>query len=174
MHNSSEELMQRTRNIALCVAAGALLSSVSTAVPAVAAPSSPACKNVSLSWAGGTAKPGGGSDQQETAGVQVKNSGDDTCSLLGAPSVMLTTNGAPETLSQQPGGNSVNLAPGKTARFTITFLGDSGKNGNEIIRPDQAVVTLPGGTAKTLTWQWGSVTRQEAASHPGNFVSPIT
>ncbi|MFI1069562.1 DUF4232 domain-containing protein [Streptomyces puniciscabiei] len=165
--------MQRTRNIALCVAAGALVSSVSAADPAVAAPGSPACKNVALSWAGGTARPGGGSDQQETARVRVKNSGGSTCSLLGAPSVMLTTNGEPETLLQQPGGNTVNLAPGKTATFTITFLSDSGKNGNEIIRPDQAVVTLPGGTVKALTWQWGSVTRQEAASHPGNYVSPI-
>ncbi|MEU2716994.1 DUF4232 domain-containing protein [Streptomyces sp. NPDC007205] len=166
--------MQRTRNIALCVAAGALVSSVSAAAPAVAAAGSPACKNVTLSWAGGTAKPGGGSDQQETARVQVKNSGGSTCSLLGAPSVMLTTNGQPETLLQQPGGNSVSLAPGHTAKFTITFLSDRGKNGNEIIRPDQAVVTLPGGTVKTLTWRWGAVTRQEAASHPGNFVSPIT
>jgi hypothetical protein len=166
--------MQRTRNVALCVAAGALTASVAAAIPAVAAPGSPACKNVALSWAGGTARPGGGSDQQETARVQVKNSADRTCSLLGAPSVMLTTNGEPETLSQQQGGNSVNLAPGKTAKFTITFLSDSGKNGNEIIRPDQAVGTLPGGTVKTLTWQWGTVTRQEAASHPGNFVSPIS
>ncbi|MGJ5755780.1 uncharacterized protein DUF4232 [Streptomyces puniciscabiei] len=165
--------MQRPRNIALCVAAGALVSSVSAAVPAVAVPGSPACKNVALAWAGGTARPGGGSDQQETARVQVKNSGGRTCSLLGAPSVMLTTNGAPETLLQQPGGNSVNLTPGRTARFTITFLSDSGKNGNEIVRPDQAVVTLPGGTVKTLTWKWGGVTRQEAASRPGNFVSPI-
>jgi hypothetical protein len=166
--------MQRTRNIALCLAAGAFVSSVCTVVPAVAVPGSPACKDVTLSWAGGTAKTGGGSDRQETARVQIKNSGDHTCSLLGAPSVMLTTNGAPETLSQQSGGTSVSLGPGRTAKFTITFLGDSGKSGNEIIRPDQAVVTLPGGTVKTLTWQWGSVTRQEAASHPGNFVSPIT
>ncbi|MFH9672342.1 DUF4232 domain-containing protein [Streptomyces sp. NPDC017405] len=167
--------MQRVRNIALCVAAGALVSSLSTAVPAGAVPGagSPACKNVTLSWAGGTARPGGGSDRQETARVQVRNSGDRACSLLGAPSVMLTTDGPPETLSQRPGGDSVHLAPGKSARFTITFLSDAGKNGNEVIRPDQAVVTLPGGTVKTLTWLWGGVTRQEAASHPGNFVGPI-
>ncbi|MEU7428273.1 DUF4232 domain-containing protein [Streptomyces sp. NPDC040750] len=165
--------MQRTRKIALGVAASALISSVPAAVPAAAAPSSPACKNVTLSWVGGAAKHGG-SKRQETVGVQVKNTGDHTCALLGAPSVMLTTDGEPETLLQRPGGNSVDLAPGKTAKFNVTFLSDNGKNRNEIIRPDQAVVTLPGGTVKTLTWKWGSVTRQEAASHPGNFVSPIT
>ncbi|MFG2638964.1 DUF4232 domain-containing protein [Streptomyces sp. NPDC048362] len=165
--------MQRTRKIALGVAASALISSVPAAVPAAAAPSSPACKNATLSWVGGTARHGG-SKRQETVGVQVKNTGDHTCALLGAPSVMLTTDGEPETLLQQPGGNSVALAPGKTAKFNVTFLSDNGKTGKEIIRPDQAVVTLPGGTVKTLTWKWGSVTRQEAASRPGNFVSPIT
>ncbi|CAL9325621.1 DUF4232 domain-containing protein [Streptomyces sp. SudanB182_2057] len=166
--------MQRIRRIALCVAAGSLVSSVSAAVPATAAPGPPACSQVSLAWAGGSAKPGGGSDRQETALVRVKNSGDRACSLLGAPSVMLTTNGVPETLSQQSGGDLMNLAPGATAKFTITFLSDSGKNGNEIIRPEQAVVTFAGGTVKTLTWRWGDVTRQEAASRPGNFVSPVT
>jgi Protein of unknown function (DUF4232) len=166
--------MQHTRTIAACVAVGALVSSVSAAVPAAAALGSPACKNVTLSWGGGTARPGGGSDRQETAVVKVKNTGDRGCALLGAPSVMLTTNGEPETLSQQPGGSTVNLAPGRTAKFTITFLSDSGRHGNQVIRPDQAVVTLPGGTVKTLDWKWGQVTRQEAASHPGNFISPIT
>ncbi|WP_405445768.1 DUF4232 domain-containing protein [Streptomyces achromogenes] len=166
--------MQRIRNTALGVAAGTLLAAVSTAVPATAAPGSPACDHVAVSWAGGSAEPGGGSDRQETALVRVKNSGNHACSLLGAPSVMLTTNGVPETLSQQPGGHLVDLAPGATAKFTVTFLSDSGKNGNEIIRPEQAVVTLPGGTVKTLTWTWGDVTRQEAASRPGNFVSPIS
>ncbi|MEU3526393.1 DUF4232 domain-containing protein [Streptomyces sp. NPDC038707] len=166
--------MQRARNLARWVAAGALATSVAVAVPATAAPGSPACDHVALSWAGGTAEQGGGSDRQETARVQVKNTGDRACSLLGAPSVELTTNGVPERLLQQRGGHSVDLAPGRTATFTITFLGDTGKNGNEIIRPDQAVVTLPGGTVKTLTWRWGSVTRQEAASRPGNYVSPVT
>jgi hypothetical protein len=166
--------MQRVRNLARWVAAGALVSSFSVAVPAAAVPGPPACEHVTLSWAGGTARQGGGSDRQETARVQVRNTGDRACSLLGAPSVELTTDGVPETLLQQRGGDGVSLAPGRTATFTITFLGDTGKNGNEIIRPDQAVVTLPGGTVKTLTWLWGGVTRQEAASRPGNYVSPIS
>ncbi|MEU7052773.1 DUF4232 domain-containing protein [Streptomyces lavenduligriseus] len=165
--------MQRVQNLARRVAAGALVSSLSAVVPAAAVPGSPACEHVTLSWAGGTAKQGGGSDRQETARVQVKNTGDRACSLLGAPSVELTTDGVPERLLPQRGGAGVDLAPGRTATFTITFLGDTGRNGNEIIRPDQAVVTLPGGTVKTLTWRWGSVTRQEAASRPGNYVSPV-
>ena len=165
--------MQRIRNIAVCVAAGTVVTGVAATFPAEAAPGAPACKNVALAWTGGTTA-SGGSDRQEKAGVRIRNTGDHACSLLGAPSVMLTANGRPERLFQQPGGNSVKLAPGRTAKFTITFLSDSGKNGNEIIRPDLAVVTLPGGTVKTLKWKWGSVTRQEAASRPGNFVSPIT
>ncbi|MEG8277526.1 hypothetical protein [Streptomyces sp. AHA2] len=73
----------------------------------------------------------------------------------------------------QCGGADATLNPGTSARFTMTFL--SGKIDDNVIDPGVAAITPPGNTqAKELRWKWGMVQKQEAATHPLNYVSPLT
>lgn len=180
-------MLQRNHHKLLAAVTGALVTSVAVAVAVPAAATSTprhtataACKasDIALSWgAGGSAKPGGSGDQQETAVVQLKNTGHHACTIKGIPDVVLTRGSQSETMfEQEETAHNVTLSPGGTAKFTITFLSDTGKYGNKIIRPDKAVITLPAmsSPAKTLPWKWGAVSQQEAASHPGNYVSPIS
>ncbi|MER7112524.1 DUF4232 domain-containing protein [Streptomyces sp. NPDC000229] len=160
-----------------------------TTAPALAAnqPSavqSTPCRTSSLAldWtSGGTAKPGGtNTEDQVNAFVAVKNTGSGACTLRGYPKVTLKmgteTQGVetetffPQT-SEKP--KTVRLNSGASARFTVTFL--SGKESDDnIIDPGVAAVTLPGNTkAKELRWWWGPVQKQEAATHPGNYVGPV-
>ncbi|MBT2480089.1 DUF4232 domain-containing protein [Streptomyces sp. ISL-94] len=159
-----------------------------TAAPALAAtqPSAvqPApCRtaDLSLDWtSGGTAKPGGrNTEEQVNAFVAMKNTGSSACTLQGYPKVTLkmgteTQGVETETFFEQESEKpkTVTLNAGATARFTMTFL--SGRSDDNIIDPGVASVTPPGNTkAKELRWMWGPVQRQEAATHPLNYVSPV-
>ncbi|MDG4858229.1 DUF4232 domain-containing protein [Streptomyces sp. T-3] len=144
--------------------------------------------DLALDWAsGGSAQPGGKDTAgKDTAGRQVdvlvamKNTASHSCTLHGYPKVTLemgteTRGVVTETFqdqkAQQP--KTVTLAPGGTARFTLSFISakDSDK---DAIAPGVADITPPGNAeAKQLRWNWGEVARQEAATHPGNLVSPV-
>lgn len=74
---------------------------------------------------------------------------------------------------------TVRLAPGGTAHTTITFLSpdpaSAGQPGSVVWVPTQAVVTPPDEThSKTVTWTYGPVLRQDAATHPGTYIGPVT
>ncbi|MBT2440084.1 DUF4232 domain-containing protein [Streptomyces sp. ISL-36] len=161
-----------------------------TATPASAAtqpsavqPAPCQTSNLALDWTdSGTAQPGG----RDTAGRQVdtivsmKNTGSRACTLQGYPGVTLkmgteTQGVITETFFPQKSEKPkvVKLNPGATARFTVTFL--SGKETDDnIIDPPIVAITPPGNTkAKELRWWWGPVQQQEAATHPGNYVSPV-
>ncbi|MGW0315732.1 DUF4232 domain-containing protein [Streptomyces flavidovirens] len=150
--------------------------------PSTVQPAPCRTSNLALNWtSGGTAKPGGThNEEQVNAFVAVKNTGPGACTLRGYPKVTLKmgteTQGVqtetffPQT-SKKP--KTVKLDSGATARFTVTFL--SGKESDDnIIDPGVAAITPPGNTkAKELRWLWGQVQKQEAATHPGNYVSPV-
>ncbi|MFF8844179.1 DUF4232 domain-containing protein [Streptomyces sp. NPDC015127] len=160
-----------------------------TSAPALAANQLPAvqevpCRtsNLALDWtSGGTAKPGGtNTEEQMNAFVAVKNTGSGACTLRGYPKVTLKmgteTEGVqtetffPQT-SEKP--KTVKLNSGETARLTVTFLSGKASDDN-IIDPGEADITPPGNTeARELRWLWGPVQKQEAATHPGNYVSPV-
>ncbi|MEV3987499.1 DUF4232 domain-containing protein [Streptomyces sp. NPDC049837] len=175
------------RRAALLVAG--LMAASLTPAPAIAASPAAAgqpgpCKARALapSWApGGTAKPGGVPGEQVTAVVALKNTGSRACTVHGYPKVVLkmgteTAGVQTETFREQTSvrPKPVTLAPGASARFTLTFL--SAKESEEnVIVPGVAEITPPKGkTSKQLKWHWGPVLRQEAATHPGNFVGPVT
>lgn len=137
--------------------------------------------DLSLAWApGGTAKPGGtDTEEQVTAVVSLHNTGSRTCTLRGYPKMTLemgteTEGVQTETFfsqrSQTP--RTVTIRPGSTARFTLYFL--AGKADDNVIDPGVAAITPPANTSsKQLRWPWGLVQRQEAATHPLNYVSPV-
>ncbi|KUL37902.1 hypothetical protein ADL22_19895 [Streptomyces sp. NRRL F-4489] len=187
---------------AAAVAAAGILTttaapSLAAGLSAATAPP-PRCASsaLALSWApGGTARPGGVPDEQVTARVAVENVGSHSCTLRGYPGVTLKrsesvvsrersrthrqtrtqartqTETLRDQLSVKP--ETVVLAPHKSARFTLTFLSSRAHEEN-VIDPREAVVTLPDTTGShVLTWRWGPVLRQESATHPGNYVSPV-
>lgn len=180
--------MTRVHGRTAALIAVGLLTATTTAAMAADDPEAgrPAgCRtgDLALDWtSGGSAQPGG----KHTAGRQVdvlvamKNTASHSCTLHGYPEVTLemgteTRGVVTETFqdqkAQQP--KTVTLAPGSTARFTLSFI--SAKDSDEnAIDPGVADITPPGNTkAKQLRWNWGEVARQEGATHPGNLVSPI-
>ncbi|MFF5446487.1 DUF4232 domain-containing protein [Streptomyces sp. NPDC012888] len=174
------------RRRTLCGAAVALTALVAaaspaaTAGPAAAAPP-PACpgQNLRTTWDGsGTARQGRPSGEQETAVVRVTNDGDRPCVLDGHPDVTLRAGGQ-DTESLRPDGRTgrpVTLAPGGAAYFEVVFLSETADPA-QAITPADMRVRLPGrgtGPETTLPWPWGPVTRQEAATHPGNYTGPVT
>ncbi|MEV1055525.1 DUF4232 domain-containing protein [Streptomyces sp. NPDC049887] len=156
----------------------ALAAPVVSAAPAAAAPPPPCLtSDLSLSWApGGTAVSGGTEPgSSRTAVVALRNAGEATCLLDGFPKVTLAQGATTENLVDQRSvsHSAVTLAPGASARFTLTFRqGQSGEDG--VIEPVTAIVTPPNNTASThLRWRWGPVAEQESADPPRNFVGPV-
>lgn len=171
------------------VVVAALLATTTAPAAAATSPSAAAepvrCRtsNLALDWtSGGSAEPGGRHTEgrQVDVFVSMRNTGSHVCVLRGHPAVTLqmgteTEGVVTETFSpltsQQP--TTVRLAPGATARFTMTFLSVKESDDN-VIDPGVAVITPPGNNrAKQLRWWWGPVQQQEAATHPGNYVSPV-
>lgn len=72
------------------------------------------------------------------------------------------------------------LGPGRKATATLTYLTDTpgsvGSQGSKGWIPTQIITTPPGDTHQLLTpWTLGdTVVRQDAATHPGTFVGPLT
>ncbi|MEV8536374.1 DUF4232 domain-containing protein [Streptomyces sp. NPDC051211] len=181
-----------SRPHALCgttVALAALLASAApasagavgeaTAAPVPAPTAQPVCpgRDLDMSWdTSGAAKEGRPSGQQETAVVRVTNQGNRPCVLTGHPEVTLRAAGR-DTESLRADGRAeapLTLGPGRAASFEVVFLSETAEPA-QAITPVRMSVRLPGtGAEATLPWRWGPVTRQEAATHPGNHVGPLT
>ncbi|GAU65832.1 hypothetical protein SSP35_02_01990 [Streptomyces sp. NBRC 110611] len=165
---------------------GAVTLAVALALPAVgaagtgapaAAPPKCSAQQLTLSWAGtGTAKRGG-TGNQDTAVVRVHNDDRMSCTLMGYPGVTLKAKAGrdTETLRETPRAKprTVTLGPGKDTTFTIVFLSEK-EEPRQAIEPNKVDITLPGiSKPVSLEWTWGPVTRQEAATHPGNYVGAV-
>ncbi|HEY5835669.1 DUF4232 domain-containing protein [Streptomyces sp.] len=120
---------------------------------------------------GGAAAPDVTSDQQQTAGVAVRNSSGHACVVGGFPGVDLrsgTTRWSLSRASQEY--DRITLRPGGTTDFPITFLPEPKGSWT----PSTVTVTPPDETtSKTLRWPWGPVLLQDGATHPGTYVGPI-
>lgn len=72
---------------------------------------------------------------------------------------------------EQP--STVRLDPGGTAQTVLNYLSPDGTG--EQWLPDHALVTPPDEThSVSLPWSFGPVLRQDAATHPGTFLHPVT
>ncbi|QES45023.1 hypothetical protein DEJ49_32110 [Streptomyces venezuelae] len=168
-----------TRTTALAAAAAVAAPMALLAAAGNASAATPTCRTDQLkaSWTDkGTAKSDSPTGEQEMAVVELKNSGSETCTLKGQPGVTLTQKGQDsETLRESSKSKEklVSLDPGKSTTFTLVFLSekDEPKQG---FTPETAVVTPPGNKDTVdLPWKWGPVTKQESATHPGNWVGPV-
>ncbi|MGV9884426.1 DUF4232 domain-containing protein [Streptomyces sp. NPDC003006] len=167
--------------VSACILATTITPAWTASRPATEQPAPCRTGNLALDWTtGGTANPGGShTEEQVTVFAAVKNTGSDACTLRGYPKVTLrmgteTRGVETETFMQQVSKKptTVTLDSGASARFIVTFL--SGKPSDNIIDPGVAAITPPGTTkAKELPWRWGLVQKQEGATHPGNYVSPV-
>ncbi|MFI1677815.1 DUF4232 domain-containing protein [Streptomyces sp. NPDC020607] len=169
-----------TRTTALAAAAAIAAPVGLLAGAGSASAAAPTCRTEQLraSWSDkGTVKSGAPTGKQEKAVVELKNSGSETCTLKGQPDVTLTQKGEDSETLRGSGAKAeeklVALDPGKSTTFGLVFLSekDEPKQG---FTPGTAVVTPPGSKSSLdLPWKWGPVTRQEAATHPGNWVGPV-
>jgi hypothetical protein len=134
--------------------------------------------DIGYSWAtGGDAVPDPHSTEQQSAFVVLTNTSAHTCVLRGFPGVDLVNSGKQWSLirdSQSP--HTIPLVPGASTQVTVTFLPWSA-NGNVAsnnFAPTTLVITLPNETKSyDLPWRWGHVLLQDAATHPGTYISPV-
>lgn len=172
-------------------------STPATSTPATSTPSSPAgsasatptahptpaattrCHTSDLSAALG-AKAGTG---QTTVPVVYTNTSGHTCTMYGFGGVDLhgpqyPTYGPVYSLPrQQAAPLKVTLAPGGHAHVTITYLLNRGQAArSQPWRPAYLLITPPDETTSLrVAWTTGdAVVRQDGATHPGTYISPVT
>ncbi|TCK22376.1 DUF4232 domain-containing protein [Pseudonocardia endophytica] len=114
-----------------------------------------------------------GGSQRRTAVVWT-NSSDRACTMTGFGGVDLAGPNDPmgpvfSLRRQEAAAEPVRLAPGGTAHTTITWLSDGGWT------PTTIRATPPDETrSASLAWPGGPVLRQDGATRPGTYISPVT
>jgi len=169
--------MRFRTSVAVLVAAGSIVAGCNSA----AAAASPAptrtstCQTAHLRYAFGARS---GSSSQRTQQVVLTNKGPSACTLSGFPGVDLvgTVNGQQNyrwPLERQVVRYSkVTLKPGGRAHFDLIYLPAAAGDGTDIA-VDKLVITPPDDFAHAeLTWHQ-PVLLQDAATHPGTYISPV-
>jgi hypothetical protein len=127
-----------------------------------------------------------GQEPKEVSGqghvtVTLTHKGTAPCSLNGFPGVALKSSSGltwslPRQTSVKP--RALTLDPGGDAYFRITYLSyqSEGNSRGSEFRTTTFTLTPPGETrGKELKWPHGTtLLHQEAATHPGTFVGPVT
>jgi hypothetical protein len=141
-----------------------------------ASPSSPC--DLTLKFGGRSQGPSG---QFHINLVFVNNTDDAPCRLTGFPEVELIGPvypifGSIYELPDQAGrSQAVMLRPGQSAHALLTWLPAS--SGNRRWVPGYIRVVVPTNRGPSLPmalpWRYGSVLRQDAATHPGTYIGPI-
>ncbi|MEU3464237.1 DUF4232 domain-containing protein [Streptomyces sp. NPDC006733] len=141
----------------------------------------PRCRTADLKAgfdAAGGAAPDMGSTQQTRASVYFTNISRHTCSLIGFPGVDIIgdrdTDGTWSLTRSSIAPTKILLKPSNTTSFSITLLPTT-LPAAESFQPALVRITPPDEeTPFSLKWPWGgSITRQDAATHPGTFVNPM-
>ena len=130
--------------------------------------------DLAFSWvSGGQAAAGGGADQK-AAVVGLRNTSGHACAMRGYPGADLVNSGTQWSLVRQSAQvRTVTLAPGASARFTITYLPEAGSDSGAF-RATTVVITPPNQRSSfDLPWKWGAVQLQDGATHPGTYVGPV-
>ncbi|MEU6558853.1 DUF4232 domain-containing protein [Nocardia nova] len=163
-------MMKRTLAVA-AVAVPAIF-----AVPAVGSAQTPVC---SADMVNATTQQDGAPspDGQNKLRIVLTNTSAQSCLVQGYPGVDLTGPDDPAfgpTYSlprQETGFAPVEVAPGAAVASELTYL----SGGPQGWTPTTIVVTPPDTTTQLqVPWpQAGSVSRQDAATHPGTFIGPL-
>jgi hypothetical protein len=133
------------------------------------------CQPADLSVALGAKSGGTG---QQTLAVELTNTGSSACTMEGFPGVNLVgaangqQNYAWPLVRTSARYSKVTVQPGGTAHFDLTYLpGVSGDGTN--ITVVKLVITPPNATMQTAAPWHQSVLLQDAATHPGTYISPV-
>ncbi|MCX5200446.1 DUF4232 domain-containing protein [Streptomyces sp. NBC_00237] len=127
--------------------------------------------------------PGGEATAQAQGKVTITltNKGTAPCSLKGYPGVdLMSSPGDTWSLTRQTSvkPKALTLDPGGDAYFTITYLPYSAEGNSKDAEFKAATITLtpPGETeSKDLPWPHRTpLLKQDAATHPGTYVGPVT
>ena len=169
-------LFAASRWIATLVAAGCLVSIGNAATPTAAGRPVPC--DLTLRY---------GPQSEARSGqfhlnlIFANNPGDTPCRVFGFPDVELIgpaypTFGSIYVLPDQAGtSQSVMLRPGQSAHSLLTWL--RGPSSGHRWTPGYIRVVVPtnrgGSFAVALPWRYGSVLRQDGASHPGTYIGPV-
>ncbi|WP_227999003.1 DUF4232 domain-containing protein [Nocardia australiensis] len=145
-------------------------------VPAISSAQPPICSAEMLN---ATTQQDGppSSNGQNMLRIVLTNTSPQTCLVQGHPGVDLTgpdhpTFGPTYSLPRQEAGFApVTVAPGAAVSSELTYLAD----GPQGWTPTMIVVTPPDTTTQLqVPWpQAGSVSRQDAATHPGTYIGPL-
>ena len=144
-------------------------------LPTPSARTSGGGQTASLGYALGAAS---GTSSQRTQVINLTNKGSSACTLDGFPGVNMVgaANGQQDytwsLVRQSVSYSTVTLQPGGTAHFGLVYL--PGTSGNTNIAVTKLIMTPPNDyTQAELTWSQ-SVVLQDAATHPGTYITPVT
>jgi hypothetical protein len=161
-------------------------ATASAAAPAAAQPTgssssqpgqaagSTTCQAAELSYGLGAAT---GTSGQRTQVVDLTNKGSSACTLQGFPGVDLdgAANGQQNytwpLARQSVSYAAVTLRPGETGHFSLIYL--PGNSASSDMAVAKLIITPPNDyTQAELTWSQ-SVVLQDAATHPGTYITPV-
>jgi predicted small secreted protein len=139
------------------------------------------CKTSALGF---QVDPGGEAADASAQGkvtITLTNKGTAPCSLKGYPGIdLMSAPGDTWSLTRQTSAKpkALTLDPGGDVYFTITYLPYSAEGNTKDAEFKAATITLtpPGETeSKDLPWPHKTpLLKQDAATHPGTFVGPVT
>ncbi|MFE7117003.1 DUF4232 domain-containing protein [Streptomyces sp. NPDC057654] len=136
------------------------------------------CHTSELSGAfatGEDAAPDENADGATTTSIVLTNKGSRTCVIGGFPGVDLTSENGGERWSLARSSakfSSITLNPGDSTDFKLNVL--MTKDDENFYQPAHVEVTPPNETSSlNLNWPWGTLVKQDGATHPGTFVNPI-
>ena len=176
---SASGTAQATTTSAASASAAATSMPTQPAAPASTQPAASAgtCQVSVLSFALGAKT--GAAGQQTTQVVDLTNKGSATCTMEGFPGVDLVGSANGQQSYSWPLERSsarygqLTLQPGGTAHFDLTYLPFASGDGTDIAVA-KIVLTPPNTfTQAQLTWNQ-QVLLQDAATHPGTFIGPVT
>ncbi|MEV0260644.1 DUF4232 domain-containing protein [Streptomyces sp. NPDC050617] len=124
---------------------------------------------------GEDAAPDENADGATTTSIVLTNKGSRTCVIGGFPGVDLTSENGGERWSLARSSakfSSITLNPGDSTDFKLNVL--MTKDDENFYQPAHVEVTPPNETTSlNLNWPWGTLVKQDGATHPGTFVNPI-
>ncbi|MEV0274926.1 DUF4232 domain-containing protein [Streptomyces sp. NPDC050610] len=124
---------------------------------------------------GEDAAPDENADGATTTSIVLTNKGSRTCVIGGFPGVDLTSENGGERWSLARSSakfSSITLNPGDSTDFKLNVL--MTKDDENFYQPAHVEVTPPNETSSlNLNWPWGTLVKQDGATHPGTFVNPI-
>ncbi|HWO60420.1 MAG TPA: DUF4232 domain-containing protein [Umezawaea sp.] len=117
-----------------------------------------------------------GSNNQLSVPILLANDSPTRCTIQGFPGVQFQKDNG-ESWDLVRGDDPikpVSLAPGESTSATLVFLSAGNQEGTSHWAPDSILVTPPNTTdTQRLTWDFGAILRQDAATHPGTYVRAV-